>query len=288
VDTQQTITVRRPELPFPTRIDPLVIEGKPELSYLLVAVSLSLPYLEPHLIRTMSEAKRHIEDPALLGQIRLLNVQEGQHVRLHTRFNEAVNQDFPELVALEKELAEDCRRFTATRSLKWRLAYVESLEAFTVAFSQFLFADQVLRDVQPAAVRDLFEWHAAEELEHRSVAFDVYEHLFGDYAFRTAVGLYAQWHFLRFVVRATLLMLAHDRAQGRDHGRPAQVRRRVLALVGQFARGMGPGVLASRSPHYRPHTIATSPIAKAILERIGARDTRAAAAPAASTRAAAR
>jgi uncharacterized protein len=272
VVTQKTITVRSPDFPFPTRIDPLVIEGKPELSYLFVAVSLSLPYLEPHLIRTMNEAKRHIQDPALLEQIRLLNGQEGQHVRLHTRFNKAVNQDFPELVALEQELAADCRRFIATRSLKWRLAYVESLEAFTVAFSQFLFTDQVLRDVQPASVRDLFEWHSAEELEHRSVAFDVYEHLYGDYPFRIAVNVYAHWHFLRFVVRATLLMLAHDRAQGRDHGRPSQVRRRVLALVGQFARGMGPGMLASQSPRYRPHTISTSPTAEAVLERIDAQE----------------
>src|ERR1043165_409582 len=110
VETQPTITVRSPDFPFPTRIDPLVIKGKPELSYLFVAVSLSLPYLEPHLIRTMNEAKRHIQDPALLEQIRLLNAQEGQHVRLHTRFNKAVGQNFPELVALEEELAEDCRR----------------------------------------------------------------------------------------------------------------------------------------------------------------------------------
>lgn len=277
VETQQTITVRCPALPFPTRIDPVVMDGQPEMSYGLVGISLSLPYLEPFLIRTLSEVKRHIKDPALLEQIRLLSAQEGQHFRLHTRFNKAVVQKFPALAALEEELAEDCRRFTATRSLKWRLAYAVSLEAFTVAFSRFLFADQVLRDVQPAVVRDLFEWHAAEELEHRSVAFDLYEHLYGgDYAFRTAVSLYAQWHFLRFVIRAARLMLAHDRALGRDHGRPAQVRGRVLSLLGQFTRGMLPDVLAGHSPRYRPHGIPTPPGAEALLERLAAYDTRAA------------
>jgi predicted metal-dependent hydrolase len=283
VETKQTITVRSPDFPFPTRIDPIVIEGRPELSYVLVGISLSLPYLEPFLIRTLSEAKRYVEDPELREQIRLLNAQEGQHARLHTRFNKAVGQSFPELAALEQELAADCKRFTATRSLKWRLAYVESLEAFTVAFSQFLFEENVLSDVQPAAVRELFEWHAAEELEHRSVAFDVYEHLYGDYTFRVAVSLYAQWHFLRFVMRAARLMMAHGRAQGRDHGRPAQVGKRVLSLIGQFGRGMLPSVVAAHSSRYRPHTIATSPTADEILMRIAARDTRSAAASAGST-----
>ncbi len=275
VETQQTITVRSPDFSFPTRIDPIDIDGQPELFYVLVGVSLSLPYLEPFLIRTLSEVKRHIKDPALLEQIRLLSAQEGQHFRLHTRFNQAVGQKFPALAALEEELAEDCRRFTVTRSLQWRLAYAVSLEAFTVAFSRFLFADQVLRDV-PAVMRDLFEWHAAEELEHRSVAFNLYEHLYGDYAFRTAVSLYAQWHFVRFVIRAARLMLAHDRAQGRDHGRPAQVRGRVLSLLGQFTRGMVPEVLAGHSPRYRPHGIPTPPGAEAVLERIAAYDIRAA------------
>lgn len=277
METQQTITVRSPDLPFPTLIDPLLIEGQPELSYLLVGMSLSLPHLEPFLIRTLNEAKRRVEDSVLLEQIRLVNAQEGQHYRYHARFNAAVGQKFPGLRALEEELAEDCRRFTATRSLKWRLAYAESLEAFTVAFSHFLFVEQALREVQPAAVRELFEWHVAEEFEHRGIVFDVYERIYGDYSFRVAVGLYAQWHFLGFAIRAARLMFAHERAQGRDHGRPAQGRRRLLSLFGQCARSILPKLLASFSPRYQPHAMPMPAGLDTVLQRTAARDTRAAA-----------
>lgn len=279
MELQQTITVRIPDLPFPTQIDPTIIEGQPELSFLLVGISLTLPYLEPFLIRTMNEAKRHIDDPVLLEQIKLLNAQEGQHYRLHASFNKAIGQTFPELVALEDELEADCRRFEATRSLKWRLAYVETLERFTVAFSLFMLEEQVLRGARLPAVRDLYEWHQVEEIEHRSVAFDVCERLYGDSPYRLAVCLYTQWHFLRFVFRAAGLMLAHDRAQGRDHGTPAQVRRRVLPVIGQFARGLLPKVLASYSSRYQPSKLSTTANIAAVLQRIAAYDTRTGASP---------
>jgi predicted metal-dependent hydrolase len=268
--TQQAITVRRPELFFPECIDPVLLEAEPELSYALVGISLSLPYIEPYLIRTLSAARRQVSDPVLLEQIRLLNAQEGQHVRLHARFNEAVRERSPELAALESELAADCRRFTETRSLQWNLAYVVGVEAFTVALSDFLFEEQLLRDAPPA-VRDLFEWHIVEELEHRAVAFDVYQHLYGGYPLRAAVGLYAQWHFCRFALRAAGLMLARDRARGRDHGGPARSRPRIRALLGSMARGMLPYILSSYSPRYRPHDLPIPAGSDAVLERIAGR-----------------
>jgi hypothetical protein len=46
---------------------------------------------------------------------------------------------------------------------------------------------------------DLLRWHGAEEVEHRSVLFDVYEHLDGSYARRArtsvigSAGLFASW-----------------------------------------------------------------------------------------------
>ena len=265
--TEQTITVRRPKLSFPARVDPMLLEGQPELSYALVALSLSLPYVEPWIIRTMSQAKRFVTDPVLLGEIALFNGQEGQHSRLHTRFNKAVRASCPALAALEEELAQDYQRFTTTRSLKWNLAYAEGFEAFTGALAGFLLEDQTLRDANPA-IRDLFEWHIVEELEHRCVAFDVYEHLYGGYVYRRAVGLYAQWHLSRFILRATRAMLEHDRAYGRDHGSKAEARARVRPLLSRMARGLLPKILATCSPRYTPHRLPMPPGVDLVLQRI--------------------
>ena len=271
MQTPQSITIRRPRLSFLARMNPVFVEGQPELSYVLLGLSLSLPYLEPFVIRTMKSSKLRVTDPALREAIDLLSAQEAQHVRLHTRFNKAVCEKFPELEALEQELAQDCQRFTETRSLEWRLAYVEGVEAFTVALAGFLFEEQLLRDAEPN-VRDLFEWHILEELEHRSVAFDVHRHLNGSYLQRAAVGLYAQWHFCRFVIRATRAMLAHDLAHGRDHGGKVATRSRMRPLLAKVARGLVPKVLRSFSPRYSPHKIGMPPGIEGVVQRLADAD----------------
>src|SRR5262249_45636133 len=152
-------------------LDPVVIEGCPEESYVLVGLSLLLPYLEPYLIRSMNVAKPHVTDPRLREELALFNGQEGQHYRQHMRFNEAIRREgFEGLAALEEERDGDYRRFTETRSLRWNLAYAEGFEAFTSAMARFAFEERTLDGVHPA-VRDLYEWHLVEELEHRTVAF---------------------------------------------------------------------------------------------------------------------
>ena len=267
VQPEPTITIRRPALSFPARIDPMLLDGKPELSYGFVGLSLSLPYVEPYLIRTMTKAKRVVTDPKLLEAIALFNGQEGQHFRLHTRFNKAVRERCPALEALEEELAQDYKRFTATKSLEWNLAYAEGFEAFTAALAAFLLEDQTLAGADPA-VRDLFEWHIVEELEHRYVAFDVYEHVCGSYASRLAVGLFAQWHLGRFIFRAARAMLEHDRQQGRDHGGKAASRSRLRPFLGRVARRLAPRVFATYLPRYTPHRIGMPAGAEAVLQRL--------------------
>jgi uncharacterized protein len=267
MEIAQKITVRRPKMAFPAGMDPVVIERQPELSYALVALSLSLPHVEPYLIRTMNRAKQQITDPALLESIALFNAQEGQHFRLHTRFNKAVAERCPAAMALEEELAQDYQRFGATRSLQWNLAYAEGFEAFTGALAQFLFDDQTLRDAQPDT-RDLFEWHVLEELEHRCVAFDVYEQLYDDYPYRLAVGLYGQWHLCRFIVRVANAMLEHDRANRRDHGGEVQARARVRGLLARVGRCLLPKVLRTYPPWYTPHRLSIPPGLELVLQRL--------------------
>lgn len=62
-----------------------------------------------------------------------------------------------------------------------------------------LTADGLDRAGVDETMLDLFRWHAAEEVEHRALVFDVYEHIGGGYALRavtmlgTTVGLLAEW-----------------------------------------------------------------------------------------------
>lgn len=263
-ETEAAITIRRLRLPFPDEIDPMVVAGQPEESFFNIGMSLLLPYLEPYLIRSMNQAKPHVTDPKLLSDIALFNGQEGQHYRQHIRFNEALRLGtFAKLKALEAELAEDYRRFTAERSLRFNLAYAEGFEAYTMATARFAFESKAFERMTPA-VGDLFEWHLLEEIEHRTVAFDVYAHVCGGYFYRLFVGFYAQWHLARFAMRVTAAMKEADpKAFKEKWGGVFAAWRRTGPLLWLALRLLLPKVLATYLPWYSPHRIEMPPEALA-------------------------
>jgi len=264
------ITVRRIEFDFPNDIEPVFIEGQPEESYSLVAFSLLLPYLEPYLIRTMNVAKKLVTDPELLKDIERFNAQEGQHYRQHRRFNDVIRTNgFDRLPEFEAKLDADYRRFSATKSLRFNLAYAEGFEAMTTAMARLAFESKSLETMHPA-VCHLFTWHLIEELEHRTVAFDVYHHVYGSYAYRVAVGAFAQWHLLHFMDTVAHYMLETDPQSLARYGGVAGRRARVRLQRRVFRRGLLPAVLQTYLPWYTPEAIQFSDEMKVVARRYSA------------------
>ncbi len=249
------IVIRQMDFDFPKDIDPVVVTGDPEQSYLVLGLSLLLPYLEPYLIRTMKEAKKHISDPGLLDDLERFSAQEGQHYRQHNLLNESIRlQGFPKLPELEKKLDADYREFSKSRSLRFNLAYAEGFEALTTASARFSFERGGDPNLHPS-VSALFQWHLIEELEHRTVAFDVYDHIYGGYFYRLFAGLYAQWHmssFIRLVIRH---MLEADPAAIERCGGTAGLAAKRKEQRSDILKGFLPKLLKTYSPRYTPHDI---------------------------------
>jgi hypothetical protein len=263
------ITVRRMQFDFPDGIDPVIVDGQPEESFRTLGMSLLLPYLEPYLIRTMNEAKKRIADPDLLADLDRFNAQEGQHYRQHRRFNQAVQMaGFPGLGELEAELDADYRRFSEERSLKFNLAYAEGFEALTTAAARYAFESKQFERMHPAA-RELFSWHLIEELEHRTVAFEVYDHIYGDYFYRLRWGLFAQRHMLSWIHRVARHMEERSDARARFGGAAGR-RSRLRAQSWRGLRGLAPKVLATYMPWYTPERIAFTDEMRAYAERFSA------------------
>jgi uncharacterized protein len=266
------ITVRKPRFEIPETLDPIVVRGEPEESYLNVALSLLLPHLEPYLIRTMRAAKPQVKDAALAADLDAFCGQEGQHYRMHAQLNAALvrggARGFEEL---EREVAADYKRFEAERPLRWNLAYAEGFEALTTAFALVLGGEDWSR-WHPAA-RDVFLWHVIEELEHRTVAFEVYDHVVGSYLYRVTAGAYAQWHLIHFLVRTMEAMLAADPRTETEYGGKAGRKAREPRLVALLTKKIWPRLRRTYSPRYTPRDIEMPGSMAELAEQYSARST---------------
>ncbi len=261
-----SITVRRMRFEYPEDLDTVFIAGEPEESFVNIGLSLLLPHLEPYLIRTMKEARAQVKDPRLSEDLQAFVLQEGQHYQQHKRFNELFHdRGFDRLPALEAEMAADYERFSREKSLAFNLAYAEGFEALTTAMAS-IFLELDRSNWHPCALA-LFEWHLVEELEHRCVAFDVYQHVSGDYLNRVRVGSFAQRHLLGFLLRVMEHMIERSPREMAAHGGQRGHRRRVRRLNQRLVFQILPLMLRSHLPGYSPHRLVVPASLEALATR---------------------
>lgn len=249
----QTITVRKPGFDWPTDLPVLPFADDVSRSCEMVAGSFTLPYVEPYLIRTMRAATKKVDDPQLAAEMKAFSQQEAQHFKNHAAINDIVRAKLTPAGAeamreLEDGLEADYRRFTDTKSLAFNLAYAEGFEATA------LHAARSIRIVDTEVIDpswgDLWYWHLAEEIEHRTAIFDAYEHVVGGYAYRTAVGSWGQAHFLGFALRMAAVL------QSDHYGEPIPVRRVAAESAKRsWAAGMIQGGLRALLPRYDPRNV---------------------------------
>ena len=241
-------------------IDPdLVREALPEV-FPAYGVSMTLPYLEPYLVRTMREALQHCTDLKVAQEVRQFIGQEAQHYRQHAVLNDMIRNISPELEGLreiENRLEADYQRFTQTKSLKFNLAYAEGFEAATFAGGRLNFQNRVfdrLESIQGSDLLNLFLWHALEEVEHRTVTFNIYDHLYGDYLYRLVAGTYGQYHFFKYVFLFSKF-IAQNAPQALEQGRALWPSKNLigdwkepLSLLAAIAKAYLPGYNPAKIP----------------------------------------
>ena len=146
----------------------------PELAFAVDGVSLLMPYAEPYFVRTVRRALPDL-DPELRATASAFCAQESAHHTQHRRFNDHIAEGRPGVARLERWIDRTYGRLERKRGLRFSLAFAAASE--TIAFSIARWADRhhhdLFDDVEPDTA-GLFQWHLAEEVEHKSVAFDVY------------------------------------------------------------------------------------------------------------------
>ncbi|HJR24269.1 MAG TPA: metal-dependent hydrolase [Acidimicrobiales bacterium] len=100
------------------------------------------------------------------------------------------------------------------RILRNELAAIATIEHYTAVLGVWI-VQADLPGADPAML-DLLRWHGAEEVEHRSVAFDLYQHLDGGYARRAVFGVVASVGLLLGLLAISTRIMALDPAADRN------------------------------------------------------------------------
>lgn len=247
------IVVRRPALQLdPKRSKLWLGGGTPTL--LLHALSPTFPGGEFFFIKSVMAFKDQIADPRLREEMHRFAAQEAVHTREHLAYDESVQGHY-DLKLIEEICKRDLARtygFLRRTKKRWfngpriALAVTVALEHVTATLGhQVLSDDRVLADAEPEFAR-LWRWHAAEEIEHKAVAFDVFEAVGGTWLERTAA----------FTIMTNLLLFDTLRLVG--HFLAVDGRRFDRKAWGEIGRFLfvSPGVVRRSLPQladfYRP------------------------------------
>lgn len=245
------IVVRQIPFAFDENIDPVWFAGRPEWSHMVNGASLTMPYLEPFLIRTVMEALKQTNDTKLKADVQAFMGQEGVHFKNHRRYNEILKRRYRALAEVEAEMEADYRRFQK-KSLRWRLAYTAGFETMTMGMTEWLIDDRAdLFGGADPSVASLVLWHMVEETEHKTVAYDLYMHLYGDYWPKAWGLLMGSWHVAWSSRKGYRRMLLQDGLWRRFTSRL-----RVWQMVGRFLYNAAPAMLRSLLPGYHPSRVA--------------------------------
>jgi predicted metal-dependent hydrolase len=113
-------------------------------------------------------------------------------------------------------------------------------------------------------MKDLFMWHAAEEIEHKAIPFDVLKKVDDSYALRVGGMAIATWGLWFYLALGTAMLTAQDKdVKAKD------IPKDLLTFLGRFQQSFG-GTLASQyfqyfRPNFHPDQIDNYHLAEELL-----------------------
>lgn len=174
-------------------------------------MSITFPAGEKFFIDSVRHYADEVTDATLKEHIRGFCGQEGFHRREHQRYNETLCKVRGyDLDKLEGKLTGRLDWARKNLSPLQNLAITVAIEHFTAVLAELLLrSDSIMNKADPT-MRELWRWHAAEEMEHKSVAFDVYRAVGGSEGLRTSVMKRASFFIGLELMRALLYILRKD------------------------------------------------------------------------------
>ncbi|KAB7754076.1 metal-dependent hydrolase [Mycolicibacterium mucogenicum] len=238
------------------------VAGDMVFSHFVAGLSGAFPPGEEGFIRSVRRFADRITDPGLKKRVAGFIGQESMHGQEHRHLNEKlVAMGYP-IAWWDSESFKDKRiRFEDRLPAHVHLALTAAAEHYTAVLAERVLSSDELQAI-PAdpEVWHLLNWHALEELEHKSVAFDVYRAVGGTERTRIAVMVAACALLLPVTLISLAVSVGSDPVARR---RPDRLVRETYELfTGPIFKGLLPDLAVYLRPGFHPDDVDTSALAQ--------------------------
>lgn len=191
------ITVRRIAFGHEKTMDRHWFKGNPFMTHFMNSLHSVFPEGERFFIRSVKWFDKAIQNPELRERVKAFIGQEMQHGMQHEKFFKSLDAmglkasewaDWYSKNAYKNEEKINAENFwlgiiemfggPEARD-RMGLSVTAALEHYTASIAETVLKNRDLHEGMPEDMRQMFMWHAAEEIEHKSVAFDVFKDVAG-------------------------------------------------------------------------------------------------------------
>jgi uncharacterized protein len=229
------------------------MNGDPVATAFYNALSVTFPRGEAMFIEAV-KAHRDGLPPKLEQEVRAFVQQEVMHSREHVAFNKRVVDAGYDISELEADVTKVLKLIEGRPKIL-NLCVTIALEHYTAMMAQqFLIDPNLFKGSEPEQ-RELWKWHAIEEIEHKGVAYDVWLHATKDWSrgkrwrVKTIMMLIVTTRFWPKRIKGMLNLLKQDGLTGPRVwariawfmlGKPGIFRKLFLPWLSYFMPGFHP------------------------------------------------
>ncbi|WP_329277928.1 metal-dependent hydrolase [Streptomyces sp. NBC_01451] len=200
------------------------VPGDPFTSHTINVLHLLLPAGERWFVHVYKQVLPYIRDERLRADVVGFIGQEAMHSQAHDEvlphLRESGLDPTPYTAQVDwlfEKLLGDRFLLPGRRARRWwlmeRVAVIAAIEHYTAFLGDWILnAPELDRRGADPTMLDLLRWHGAEEVEHRSVAFDLFTHVDGGYGRRVRTWLTGLLALFFLWQRGVRFFMANDPA----------------------------------------------------------------------------
>jgi len=257
-----SLTVRTPNFTFESTVPHWAPSF--EFAHMWNGTSVIPSQVEPFVVKVFTKARELVKDEDLRREMDLFVSQERQHSVAHVRFNRMLRTHYPKIQECEERLRNELNDFLENRSLKFQLAFVEGFESSFGVLNSRIWLDDLeeYREGADPEVLAFWDWHMAEEYEHREVALKVFMHIYGrgpinwvvnGYFYRLFGARFAMKYLGKHTARSMYKLLSQD-WKSMTPEEVAASQARLAALGGKVKQLIQRRMVSLAWPFYDPAT----------------------------------